>query len=111
MDAIPPADPPHEPNPFKPPRTATLESRRPEYRPLPILGQIAGRLAVLLAGVIAFAGTCIPIGAAAFNRNDTLFGLAWVIGFAAATLAGSAVYGLIFQSRWRRLPPEQEADR
>lgn len=110
MDAIPPADPSPDPNPFEPPRAAGGKPRRPAYRPLPLVGQIAGRLVVLLAGVIAFVGTCVPIGAAAFNRSDTLFGLAWLIGLAAAVLAGWGTFRLIFRSRWRRLPPD-EVDR
>ena len=115
MDALPPADPSPEPNPFEPPRVPGGRPRRVAYRAFSIVGSIFGVVAVIVAGIIAFVGTCFPIGLVAFGRGENggpgsvaLFYSAWVVGFAAALLAGFGTFRLIFRSRWRRLPADEE---
>lgn len=105
MDADPPAPSTPEPNPFEPPRTPGGKPIRRAYRPVSLVGKVAGGVAVLLSGLIAFVGTCFPLGfgAFAFGGEGNLAGfflvMAWLIGAVVALLAAFGAFRLIFRSR------------
>lgn len=108
MDASPPAQPtPPEPNPYEPPHAPTGPPAAKRSPALSALATGTGVILVFVSSLIAFVGTCVPLGFVTLGAMDNpnargLIVLPWLVGLACGAGAGVLTFRLIFRSKRRQ---------